>query len=247
MPIPGLPPARHGRNRAGDVADGRRREGAGPFLLRQSQRRGGDDPDERAAAVGRGCDHEPRPEDHERQGRGGDQAFALPLGPAERGDILVLTAGHRHVDEQHRPRLHRDGLQQPLDEALVHIAGPAARAILEHADAVHDDVDAALRQERRESVRLEFSHRAGHGAIAECFGLGRGEPARDGHDRKAFADERLGHGLADEARGAEDRDRREGFADKGQSDGFAIMSQTIAITAPKPGKPKANQTRNRRW
>ena len=48
-----------------------------------------------------------------------------------------------------------------------------------------------------------------------------------------------------EAGGAEDGDGR--CATHAHHPGFAIINQTIAITAPKPGKPNANQIRNSLW
>ena len=74
--------------------------------------------------------------------------------------------------------------------------------------------------------------------------LRRRQCARDTDHPKAARAEIVGHDATDQAGGAKQENVSRGCGHLVRQNGFAIISQRISITAPKPGKPNANQRRN---
>ena len=58
---------------------------------------------------------------------------------------LSARAGNRDMDQADRTAAVADRLQQPRDEIAMHGGGVAAGAILQHAEAIDDDIDARAR------------------------------------------------------------------------------------------------------
>ncbi len=62
------------------------------------------------------------------------------------------------MDEADRAAGGFDRAQQPLDEIAVDIAGVAAGAVLQHAEAIDRDVDAVVADEPRQRRRIHRHH-----------------------------------------------------------------------------------------
>jgi hypothetical protein len=151
---------------AGEPGDGRRnildRDGTklrSGFFGRQIEREGRERAQHRAAAIGGGRDHKTRPQDRMRNTRCRDQPLGLAFCHAEGGLVLVGRAGNRDVDEPDRAAGITDRSQQPCDKVAVHRAGVAARPVLEHAEAVDDDVDAVIGDQPRQRGLLHRQDR----------------------------------------------------------------------------------------
>ncbi len=120
----------------------------------------------------------------------------------------------------------------------MYIFGASAWPVLKRSDAVYNDVGPG--DQRGESLRVEIGERSFGRRSGERSALRFGESTRDRGDDKAALLQIFGNGLADQATGAEHGDG--GLSRRhGHHPGLAIISQRMAIVAPKPGKPKANQ------
>ncbi len=97
--------------------------------------------------------------------------------------------------------LSRIAAQQPLDEIAMHRAGVAAGAVLQHAEAIDDEVDAVIADQPRQRSRVHRHHR--HFQI-ERAGLLRGCVApRDPDHLKTPHAQIVGDEPPDQAGGAE--------------------------------------------
>jgi hypothetical protein len=98
----------------------------------------------------------------------------------------------------------------------------------------------------RDSPSLERYERSLNRLRIQRSPLRPRESTRSSDDRESTLKEFKGHAMADQAIGSENHDTRQGLAHGSDHTGLAIISQMISITAPKPGKPKTNQIRNKR-
>jgi glycyl-tRNA synthetase beta subunit len=113
------------------------------------------------------------------------------------------------VHEENRTIERAERLDQAADERLVRFVRGRACAVLQHADAVHDHVDAVLLEEARERSRIQPDDRdLVHRAPAEARLLRRLEAARSRHDAVSASCEVDGHEMADKTGRAEDEDVR---------------------------------------
>ncbi|MGY4599621.1 hypothetical protein ACVWXL_007367 [Bradyrhizobium sp. GM22.5] len=195
----------------------------------------------RAAAIGRRRDHETGPQDGVGSAGSHDQTFGLTLRRCERGSILAGGPGNRDVHKPDRTAAAANRLKQSYDEIAMHRVGIAAGAVLEHAEAVHDDIDRVLTKEARQSRRIEGEDRQLD--VQRAHLLRHRQAARHPDHAKSMRAKIVGDVAADQAGGAEHENGS--LAHDLPQNGFAIISQRISIVAPKPGKPNANQRRNR--
>ena len=145
--------------------------------------------------------------------------------------IEICTSSDGRALARHRPG-------QPRDEIPVDRVGRPATAILQHADAVDDDVRL---QPRLGCRRIEIDEGGNSPCRSNAGLLCRRELPGDGGHPVAPVAEPQDERLPDQTGGAENGDRRR----LAHPAGFAIISQRIASTDPKPGMPKANHQRNR--
>ena len=170
-----------------------------------------------------------------------DQAFGLALGGGERGTIRFGDPGDRDVHQPDRTAAAGDRLKQARDKIAMHGVGVASGAILEHAEAVHDDIHVMLAQQACQRGRVEDEDRQLDIERAHCL-RGR-QAARETDHAKPARAQIVRDEAADQAGGAEHQNGS--LVHRVLQNGFAIISQRISIVAPKPGKPNANQRRNR--
>ena len=78
---------------------------------------------------------------------------------AEGGAILLGGPGNRDVHQPDRTAAVADRLQQARDEIAMHRAGVAARTVLEHAEAIDDDIDGMLADQARQRGRIHRQDR----------------------------------------------------------------------------------------
>ncbi len=113
------------------------------------------------------------------------KAFGFALGPAEGGAVVIGGAGNRDVDETDRPAAVADRPQQPLDEIAMHIAGVAARAVLQHAEAIDYDIDVVIPDQPRQRGRIHRHH--GHFQIERAVSFARTQIAARSRSRESPA------------------------------------------------------------
>ena len=145
------------------------------------------------------------------------------------------------MDQQDRPRRSVEARQQALDEAAMHVVGLGARPVLQHAQAIDHDIRSRLVDQARQFGGREFGQRRRSRAVAEARRLRQVRASRGRDDTTPAGVQPLRQRRTDQAGGAENENCC--FVRHGHP-GLAIISQTIAATAPKPGKPKANHSRN---
>ena len=159
------------------------------------------------------CRHRPRaPRQNPAAGSrrntgGGNQPLGLALGRAEGGAVLIGRAGDGDVNEPNRAAAVADRRQQTFDEIAMHGAGVAARAVLQHAEAIDHDIDLALADQPRQRGCI---HR--HDRKLEIGGAGllrRLEMPRDADRLKTPQSQIIGDEPPDQAGGAEDEDFRD--------------------------------------
>jgi hypothetical protein len=136
----------------------------------------------RAAAVGGGRHDKARAQDSTGDAGRGDQPLGFALGGGKGGAISFGDAGDRYLHEADGAAAVADRLQQPRDKIAMHGVGVAAGAILQHAEAVDDEVDGALAQQPCQRRRI---HRHDRQFEIERTLLGGGEFSRDADDRKS--------------------------------------------------------------
>jgi hypothetical protein len=108
------------------------------------------------------------------------------------------------VNQPDRAATIADRLQQTRDEIAMYRAGIAARAVLQDAEAVDDDVDAMGLDQPRQIRRI---HRHDRHFQIECGGLlRRRKMPRDADHVKTFGAEVVGDEPSDQAGGAEQQD-----------------------------------------
>ncbi|MGY3547141.1 hypothetical protein ACVW0W_002908 [Bradyrhizobium sp. USDA 4469] len=91
--------------------------------------------------------------------RSRDQPLGLALGGGERAAIGFGCSGNRDVHQPDRAAAHGDGLKQPCDKIAMNGAGVAPGTILEHAEAVHDEINRMLLQQGGQGGRVERQDR----------------------------------------------------------------------------------------
>ena len=133
-----------------DIFDRHRLERRRRFVGRQLQRERRQRAQQRAAAIGRGRHDKARPQDRVGDARGGDQPLGVALGGAEGGAVLISRAGNGDMDEAYRAAAVADRGERPFDEIAMHGAGVAARTVLQHAEAIDDDIDFTLADQPRQ-------------------------------------------------------------------------------------------------
>jgi len=94
--------------------------------------------------------------------------------------------------------------QQALDEIAMHGACVAARTVLQHAEAVDDDIDFAFADQPRQ--RGGIHRHDGHFEIEGAGLLRRRQMPRDANRLKTPRAQIVGDEAADQAGGAEDQD-----------------------------------------
>ena len=162
-----------------------------------------------AAAISGKRHHEARPKDRESDAGFRDQPLGLALGGREGGPVGLGRAGNRDVHQPDRAAAVADRLQQPRDEIAVHGGRVAAGAVLQHAEAIDDDIDAVIAQQPRQRDRF---HRHDRQFEIERAAFLRGEQfASDTQDGKPADAQIARHEAVDQTGGAE----HQNFSDVG--------------------------------
>jgi hypothetical protein len=141
-----------------------------------------------------------------------DQPFGFAFRHTEGGAVFGGRAGDRDVNEADGPAQAADRLQQPRHEIAMHRAGIAAGAVLQHAEAIDDDIDAVIFDQPRQRRRIHRHHRQ---LQIERVGLLRSRKSpRDPDHMKSPRAQIVGDEPSDQAGGAEHQDfaRRNLFA-----------------------------------
>ena len=95
----------------------------------------------RASAIGRRPQHQARPQDDPVEIETREMRIGLRLGAGELGRPLPRCADRGDMDDAPHPCLHA-GVEQRAGARDLHRLHVVARAVLQHADAVHDRIDA---------------------------------------------------------------------------------------------------------
>jgi|GEM_PF-5696642 len=170
-----------------------------------------------------------------------DQTFGVAFGRCEGGAIRLHHPGDRDVHQTDRTAAIANCLKQARDEITMHGICVAAGPVLEHAEAVHDDIDGMLAEHSRQRSRIQDEDRQLD--VQRAHLLRRRQLTCHAYNAKATRTQIVGDEAADQAGGAEQQDGS--LTHCAPHNGFAIISQRISIVAPKPGKPNMNQRRNR--
>ncbi len=108
------------------------------------------------------------------------------------------------MHQKHRPADAAQRADQPLDKAVMRLVRRFAGLVLQHADAIHHDVGAAVGDQLLQVRLVETGNRRLQRAFAEQIGLRRAEAARRRDHVIAAAKKIACDELPDQTAGAED-------------------------------------------
>jgi hypothetical protein len=184
-------------NRRRNIFDRHRLERGCGFHLGKIDRKRRQRAQHRAAAIGRRRDHKPRPQDRMRDAGGRDQSLGFAFCRTEGGAVVIGGAGYRDVHQPDRAAAIADRLQQPRDEIAMHGTGIAAGSVLQHAEAIDDEIDAVLPDQPRQR-RCIHRHDRQFQIERACLLRGR-KPPRDPDHMKAPRPQIVGDEAPDQA------------------------------------------------